>query len=54
MFLWITLKGTFFKGLCLFKIIILIIKKMKAKTSFHQLLDLLIEATELEIQKKER
>jgi len=27
---------------------------MKEKTMFHQLLDLLIEATEMEIRKKER
>jgi hypothetical protein len=33
---------------------IIIFKQMKEKTMFHQLLDSLIEATEMEIQKKER
>jgi hypothetical protein len=33
---------------------IIIFKQMKEKTLFHQLLDSLIEATEMEIRKKER
>jgi hypothetical protein len=33
---------------------IIIFKQMKEKTMFHQLLDSLIEATEMEIRKKER